>query len=367
MILEYLNSHVDVIINDELGNALLGSIPVEVVVNGTSILNTTIVDGVLKDTIPTENLPAGEYSVEFNIQPDEFGIYNEKILTSKLNIIKRDAILTVEADTTKVLNTLAINVTLNDENMTINSGNVVFKINNKVVRDENGNPIKVHVKDNKAQLNYTLPQEIGQGHYNITAVYESNTYNKVENSPPCDIEGLYIDVKDLNMSDEMVSQIDRHHYGLDFGFAVDPLAFNAMHYDKKHETLYIFDEIHKYRFDTNLAAIAVKKKAERRLVIADSAEPRTIRSFEKFGCNIKGAKKGPDSVEHGIKFLQDLRAIYIDPNRCPETYKEFVGYEYQQDKNGNFLSAYPDKNNHHIDAVRYAMESEMLDDVYSFK
>ena len=195
MILEYLNSHVDVIINDELGNALLGSIPVEVVVNGTSILNTTIVDGVLKDTIPTENLPAGEYSVEFNIQPDEFGIYNEKILTSKLNIIKRDAILTVEADTTKVLNTLAINVTLNDENMTINSGNVVFKINNKVVRDENGNPIKVHVKDNKAQLNYTLPQEIGQGQYNITAVYESNNYNKVENTTQCNIEGLDIEVK----------------------------------------------------------------------------------------------------------------------------------------------------------------------------
>ena len=72
-------------------------------------------------------------------------------------------------------------------------------------------------------------------------------------------------------------------------------------------------------------------------------------------------------MEHGIKWLQDLRAIYIDPNRCPETYKEFVGYEYQQDKNGNFLSTYPDKNNHHIDAVRYAMEFEMLDDVYSFK
>ena len=178
---------------------------------------------------------------------------------------------------------------------------------------------------------------------------------------------VFNNVKDLNMSDEMVSQFDRLHYGLDFGFAVDPLAFNAMHYDKKHEELYIFDELHKYRFDTNLAAIAVKKKAERRLVIADSAEPRTIRSFEKFGCNIKGAKKGPDSVEHGIKWLQDLRAIYIDPNRCPETYKEFVGYEYKQDKNGNFLSAYPDKNNHHIDAVRYAMESEMLDDVYSFK
>lgn len=178
---------------------------------------------------------------------------------------------------------------------------------------------------------------------------------------------VFGNVTDLRMSDSEVASFDRLYYGLDFGFAVDPLAFVCMHYDRKHEVLYIFDEVYKYQFDTRPAAEAVKARAARRLVIADSAEPRTIRAFEKYGCNIRGAKKGPDSVEHGIKWLQDLRAIYIDRERCPNTYREFVGYEYQQDRNGNFISRFPDRNNHAIDAVRYGLESEMLDEVFSFE
>lgn len=177
---------------------------------------------------------------------------------------------------------------------------------------------------------------------------------------------VFGNVTDRRMSDEMTAQFDHLCYGLDFGFAVDPLAFVCMHYDRKHEILYIFDEVYKVQLDTKPAAEAVKAKAGRRLVIADSAEPRTIREFEKCGVNIQGCKKGPDSVEHGIKWLQDLRAIYIDKERCPNAYREFVGYEYQQDKNGNFISRFPDKKNHTIDAVRYGLEFEMLDDVFSF-
>lgn len=177
---------------------------------------------------------------------------------------------------------------------------------------------------------------------------------------------VFSNVRHMEMSDELVAGFDRLHYGLDFGFATDPLAFICMHYDKKHEILYIFNEVYKFSLDTRPAAEMVKRLAQRRLVIADSAEPRTIRSFEKYGCNIKGAKKGPDSVEHGIKWLQDLLAIYIDKRRCPNAYREFVGYEYTQNKDGQFISQYPDKKNHTIDAARYGMEAEMLDDVFSF-
>ena len=177
---------------------------------------------------------------------------------------------------------------------------------------------------------------------------------------------VFGNVEDKRMSGSLISAFDRLHYGLDFGFAVDPLAFVAMHYDKKHEDLYIFDEIYKYSYDTKPAAEEVIQKAGRRLVIADSAEPRTIRAFSNLGVNIRGAKKGPDSVGHGIKWLQDLRYIYIDKERCPNTYKEFVGYEYMQNKDGAFISKYPDANNHAIDAVRYAMEFESIGDVYSF-
>jgi phage terminase large subunit len=61
-----------------------------------------------------------------------------------------------------------------------------------------------------------------------------------------------------------------------------------------------------------------------------------------------------------MKFLSDdIDEIIIDPIRCPNTAREFTSYELEKDKNGNFKGSYPDKDNHTIDAVRYAMEDEM--------
>ena len=95
-------------------------------------------------------------------------------------------------------------------------------------------------------------------------------------------------------------------------------------------------------------------------VIADSEDPRTINEFYELGLNVYGAKKGPGSVQHGIKWLQDLEEIVIDPFRCPNAKREFTGYELEKDKNGNFKGSYPDKDNHTIDAVRYSLENEMI-------
>lgn len=92
---------------------------------------------------------------------------------------------------------------------------------------------------------------------------------------------------------------------------------------------------------------------------ADSAEPRTINELRNLGLNILPAKKGPDSVDHGIKFLEDLDEIVIDPQRCPNTAREFDGYELDPDGNGGWKANYPDRDNHSIDAVRYALEDEM--------
>lgn len=82
------------------------------------------------------------------------------------------------------------------------------------------------------------------------------------------------------------------------------------------------------------------------LVTADSAEEKSIADFKAYGAFIRGADKGPDSVRYGIKWLQGLNHIYIDKRRCPFTYREFTQYEYEQDREGNFISAYPDENNH---------------------
>jgi phage terminase large subunit len=61
---------------------------------------------------------------------------------------------------------------------------------------------------------------------------------------------------------------------------------------------------------------------------------------------IKGAKKGPGSVEFGIKWLQDLEQIVIDPERCPLAAREFVNYALEADRNGMIKSQFPDKDNH---------------------
>lgn len=92
-------------------------------------------------------------------------------------------------------------------------------------------------------------------------------------------------------------------------------------------------------------------------IFADSAEPKSIAELQAMGLNVYPAVKGQDSIEHGIKWLQDLTEIVIDKNRTPETYKEFVLYEYEQTRDGKYISAYPDKNNHAIDAVRYALNN----------
>ena len=91
------------------------------------------------------------------------------------------------------------------------------------------------------------------------------------------------------------------------------------------------------------------------LIIADSAEPKSIADFRAYGANMRGVEKGQNSVDYSIKWLQALNHIYIDPVRCPFTAEEFLEYEYERDKDDNVISAYPDANNHSIDATRYAL------------
>lgn len=177
---------------------------------------------------------------------------------------------------------------------------------------------------------------------------------------------VFENVEDMAMSDELVGNFDRLYYGLDFGFAVDPLAFVSMYYDAKHEDLYIFDEIYQQKLTNSQAAKMIRKKADTREIIADSAEPKSIKEMRDCGIHINGARKGPDSVDHGVKWLQDRAHIYIDKRRCPNTYREFISYEYERNRQGQFISAYPDKDNHAIDAVRYGMERMLRGNNFSF-
>jgi len=166
---------------------------------------------------------------------------------------------------------------------------------------------------------------------------------------------------ECEITDEMIeTKFDNIYNGIDWGFALDPFRFVKMHFDRNHLDLYIYAEhtgIH-VRNEEVFKELYEDRKLIRKdeLVIADSAEPKSIADFKAYGAFIREAKKGPDSVRYGVKWLQGLCHIYIDKRRCPETWKEFSQYEFEQDRDGNFISAYPDENNHSIDAVRYGME-----------
>lgn len=181
--------------------------------------------------------------------------------------------------------------------------------------------------------------------------YQHEYLGEVVGSGTAVFENLRIDA----ITDTQIQTFDRITSGVDWGWFPDPWAWNRMHYDAARRTLYIFDELTRWRTSNQDTAALLKKRiADDELVIADSAEEKSISDYKAFDLRCRGAEKGPGSVRYSMKWLQSLAAIVIDPERCPDTTKEFTEYEYERDKKtGEVLSDYPDASNHHIDAVRY--------------
>ena len=161
-----------------------------------------------------------------------------------------------------------------------------------------------------------------------------------------------------DITDEEIKRFDRVEHGLDWGYFPDPWAFNSVHFDAARQTLYIFDELTEWKKGNEETADILKQRGMTReeLITADSEDPKSIADYNKLGLRCIGAQKGQGSVNYSMKWLQSLKAIIIDTKRCPKTWDEFSSYEYERNKDGEIISGYPDANNHHIDAVRYATE-----------
>lgn len=170
---------------------------------------------------------------------------------------------------------------------------------------------------------------------------------------------IFANVKIRRISDEEISGYENVRRGIDFGYAIDPFVYLVMNYSRKYRRLFIYHEIHAVGMSNRKAYTEViKENKKNEAIIADSAEPKSISELNQYGLRVRAVKKGPDSIEFGIKFLQDLEEIIIDDTRCPETAREFLHYELEKDANGNFKSGYPDKNNHSIDAARYGLNDD---------
>lgn len=161
---------------------------------------------------------------------------------------------------------------------------------------------------------------------------------------------------------DLYDTFDNIRNAVDFGYATDPLAFVRWHYDKKKRIIYAMDEYHGVQISNREFADWLHMKGyQSDDIYADSAEPKSIAELKKeHGIKrIKGVKKGKDSVEYGEQWLDDLQAIVIDPKRTPNIAREFENIDYETDKDGKVKPRLEDKDNHTIDATRYALERDM--------
>lgn len=161
------------------------------------------------------------------------------------------------------------------------------------------------------------------------------------------------------ITDEEISEFDRIYMGVDWGWFPDPWTWNKMYYNPSQNKLYIYDEARenkKSNKDTYEILVNEKGVTPADIITCDSAEKKSIQDYKNYGLSARGARKGPGSVDYSMKWLVSLNEIVIDNIRCPYTATEFLEYEYERTKDGEVISGYPDKENHHIDAVRYALE-----------
>jgi len=219
----------------------------------------------------------------------------------------------------------------------------------KVLRD--GNLLIVHTtyKDNK----FLMSDDIAALE-NVTDKYWYDVYSLGKWGS---LGGVIFKNWKVEDCSEVRKKFDRFSNGLDFGFASDPAAGVRTHWDRKRGIVYILDELYERGLTNDDLAKLLKPMFGGEAIYCDSADPKSIQELAERGICAVGAEKGKDSVRHGIQWLQQMD-IVIDVG-CPSAQKEFSAYKWEESKDGITLPKPVDRNNHLIDAIRYALSTEM--------
>lgn len=144
-------------------------------------------------------------------------------------------------------------------------------------------------------------------------------------------------------------------FGLDFGYTNDPSALFCGYVSLEHRRIYVWDEMYKKGMSNKAIYQEVNRMGyAKEQITGDCAEPKSIDELHSMGLRIKGAKKGKDSVNNGIQWIQDFEII-VHP-RCVNFLTEISQYQWKKDKFGKALNVPEDDNNHLMDAMRYGLE-----------
>lgn len=158
----------------------------------------------------------------------------------------------------------------------------------------------------------------------------------------------YIEVNQIPDDAEFIS------YGADAGYTNDPTTLVSVY--RKDYDLYIEEHL----YQTQMTTVDIHKKwqqvgIERQTIYFDSAEPRLIEELRRMGWNVRPSLKGADSVNAGIDLLKRFKIHILKDSH--NAIQEFRNYKWQEDRSGKMINKPIDKNNHLIDAIRYATYS----------
>lgn len=158
--------------------------------------------------------------------------------------------------------------------------------------------------------------------------------------------------KGWKIIDEIPHEARLEGYGLDFGYSNDPTAVVAVYY---YNGGYVLDEVLYRKGMSNQQIASFMNNLDFGVIVADSAEPKSIDELQMYGLSVVAAKKGSGSILQGIGYVQE-QSISMT-KRSVNLIKEYRNYLWQTDKDGKTINTPEGGFDHALDAVRYKLSS----------
>jgi phage terminase large subunit len=228
----------------------------------------------------------------------------------------------------------------------------LFWVDREIINQEDVDFITLTYLDNEA-LSETIVKEIESAKEKAkTSSYWANWWQVYGLGQTGSLEGVCVpDWQEIDLPTEARLLC----YGMDWGYSNDPTSLIAMY---KYNDAYIFDELiyQKGLLNSDISNL-LKTNGVKDIIYADSAEPKSIAELNSYGHNVLPVSKGRDSILYGLNLINQNK-VYVT-SRSKNLINELRNYIWMIDKQGNKLNKPIDAYNHAIDAMRYAMTSQL--------
>lgn len=237
-----------------------------------------------------------------------------------------------------------------------------FWVDNELMNDSDTDFVVLTYKDNEA-LDLSIVKEIEKAKEKaLTSTYWANWWSVYGLGNIGNVQGTIFE--NWAQCDNIPTDAEFISYAMDFGFTNDPTAVSSVY--RYNGELYIDELIYSTRL-TNSDIIAKFKEigiTPQQMIVADSAEPKSIEDIRRAGFRIEGAKKGADSIRNSIDTLQQYKLNIT--KRSTNIIKELRNYKWVIDRDGKSTSIPIDSYNHAIDGIRYVALNRLKKSVFRY-